>query len=387
MDLKEDGSFRLNLEYFGYTYKDRMTSGRMARLFGGPPRPMEGELTQREMDLAASIQKVTEEIMLRTCAYARTITGARHLTMAGGVALNCVANGRILREGPFDDVWIQPAAGDAGGALGAAMFVWHQLLENPRHPSAQDAQRGSLLGPAFGNRRIRAFLDDVGAVYHHFDREEDLLDEIADSIANQKVVGHMQGRMEFGPRALGNRSIVGDARSPNMQQVMNLKIKYRESFRPFAPSVLRDHAHEYFETPKGAARPYMLIVAPVCEHQRHEVEAGITGLDRLGQVRSTVPAVTHVNNSARVQTVDERNGRYHRLLERFYEKTGCPTIINTSFNVRGEPIVCSPEDAYRCFMVTEMDVLVMEDVLIRKEEQRSMSRDEIDEHLAKFELD
>ena len=389
IDLKEDGSFRMDLSYFAYCYDDVMTSPELDRLFDGPPRSPESPLTQREMDIAASIQAVTEEIMLRSARHAHRLTGARNLVLAGGVALNCVGNGRILRDGPFENIWIQPAAGDAGGALGAALFVWHQLLDNPRRSTGHDTQRGSLLGPGYSTQDVQQFLDTTGAKYRHYAREEDLIEAIAEQIASEKVVGHMGGRMEFGPRALGNRSILGDARSSKMQSVMNLKIKFRESFRPFAPSVLLEDVDEYFETRPEEDSPYMLLVAPVKEDKRLPVdERGAAGIDKLRQLRSVVPAITHVDYSARVQTVDEeRHGRYYRILRRFKEKTGCPVIINTSFNVRGEPIVCTPADAYRCFMATNMDVLVIGDFLLLKSEQPEAEEHEIDEYLAQFELD
>ncbi|MFH1745850.1 MAG: carbamoyltransferase [Planctomycetota bacterium] len=390
VDLKADGSFRMDMSYFNYCQGLTMTGRKFARLFGGPRRTPESPLTQREMDIAASIQDVAEEIMLRCARHLREQTNMRNLVLAGGVALNCVGNGRILREGIFDDLWIQPAAGDAGGALGAALFVWHQLLDQPRAGGdGQDRQRGSLLGPRFEADQIRTFLDGVGAEYHHYADEDALLDLIADQIDNGKVAGHFYGRMEFGPRALGNRSIIGDARSSKMQSIMNLKIKFRESFRPFAPSVLQEHVHEWFEMEPGQESPYMLLVAGVHPERRLAVAEGLSGVDRLLKaVRSTVPAITHVDCSARVQTVDpDRHGRYYRLIKRFEEQTGCPVIINTSFNVRGEPIVCSPEDAFRCFLATNMDVLVLEDFVLLKEEQKAGQAHQVDEYLAQFELD
>jgi len=388
VDLKEDGSIWMDMSYFNYCQGLTMTSGKFAKLFGGKPRKPETPLTQREMDLAASIQKVTEEIMLRACRHVHEQTGARNLVLAGGVALNCVGNGRILREGPFDDIWIQPAAGDAGGALGVALFIWHQLLDNHRDATPADSQRGSLLGPAFEDGEIRTFLDSAGAVYHHFDDEDELLDHVSDLMLEEKVVGWMQGRMEFGPRALGSRSIIGDARSRSMQQVMNLKIKFRESFRPFAPSVMQEHVHEYFEMADQQPSPYMLLVAPVHPDRRTPPDEEATGLDKLKQVRSTVPAITHVDYSARVQTVDaQRHGRYHRLIHRFADKGGCPVIINTSFNVRGEPIVCSPQHAWHCFMGTDMDVLVIEGFVMAKEEQANRDQVDREHYLAQFELD
>ncbi len=389
IDLKDDGSFRMDMSYFGYCDSDVMTSPKFARLFGGSPRPRESEITQREVDLAASIQAVTEEIMLRIAHHAREVTGCKDLVMAGGVALNCVGNGRILREGLFEQVWIQPAAGDAGGAVGAALFVWHQLLEKPRRVHAGDAQRGSLLGPRYDGPEIEAFLKSVDAKYQRYETEEQLVDQVAELIANENVIGHFAGAMEFGPRALGARSILGDARSTKMQEVMNLKIKFRESFRPFAPSVLREHVQDYFEMSPGQESPYMLLVAPVQEARRHAVDGSISNiLSRLKEIRSDLPAITHVDYSARVQTVDpERNPRYYALIRRFYEQTGCPVVINTSFNIRGEPIVCTPEDAYRCFMATNMDVLVLENYVLLKQDQPKAEAHDVNRYLAKFELD
>jgi len=386
LDLKADGSFRIDLAYFNYCQGLTMTSRKFDRLFGGAPRRPESPITEREMDLAASIQKVTEEIMLRMARHVHEQTGMRRLCLAGGVALNCVANGRILREGPFDGLWIQPASGDAGGALGVAWFIWHQLLGNPRRAAAEDRQHGSLLGPAYSEEAIRRFLDGCGARYHHLGREEDLCDRVAELIASEKVVGWFQGRMEFGPRALGSRSILGDARSPRMQSVMNLKIKFRESFRPFAPVVLRERAKDFFELTDES--PYMLLTAGVRSNHRTQADETIHGLDKLKGVRSAVPAVTHVDGSARIQTVDpHRHGRLYRLLKSFESKTGCPVMINTSFNVRGEPIVCSPEHAYRCFMATNLDALVLETFLLLKPEQPDVCAHPIDQYLAQFQLD
>jgi len=389
IDLKDDGSFRMDLSYFNYCQGLTMTSPEFDRLFGGPPRKPETPLSQREMDMAASVQRVTEESMMRVARRLHADTGVENLCLAGGVALNCVGNGRILRDGPFKKIWIQPAAGDAGGALGVALFIWHQLLGNRRSPGLPDGQQGSLLGPRFSNDGINRFLDAAGAVYHRFDDEVDLIGRIVELISGEKVVGLLQGRMEFGPRALGCRSIIGDARSRSMQSVMNLKIKFRESFRPFAPIVLRERVSEYFEMDDDQDSPYMLMVAPVADEKRLEVaEDGASGLDKLKVSRSEVPAITHVDCSARVQTVDaQRHGRLYRLMKAFESATGCPVMINTSFNVRGEPIVCSPEHAYRCFMGTNMDVLVMEDFVLLKEEQPE--RDEVDRdvYLAQFELD
>ena len=389
IDLKADGSFRMDMRYFNYCQGLRMTSKAFDRLFGGPPRKPESPLSQREMDLAASVQQVTEEIMLRTARHVHQQTGMKNLCLAGGVALNCVGNGRILREGPYENIWIQPAAGDAGGALGAALFIWHQLLGNQRRAAGEDFQRGSLLGPAFSNEQIRTFLDANGAKYHFFDNEDQLCRRVAELLAGEKVVGWMQGRMEFGPRALGSRSILGDARSQDMQKVMNLKVKFRESFRPFAPVVLRDRVSEYFQMRDGEDSPYMLLVAPVQDDKRISVGGKAAhGLEKLKVVRSTIPAVTHVDYSARVQTVDAaRHGRFYRLMKAFEAQTGCPVMINTSFNVRGEPLVCAPEHAYRCFLATNMDVLVMENFVLMKDEQSHAEQHQIDDYLAQFQLD
>ncbi len=392
LDLKADGSFRLDMSYFNYCQGLTMTSRKFHALFDGPPRQPESPLTQREMDLAASIQAVTEEIMLRMSRHVHHRTGLTNLVLAGGVALNCVGNGRILREGPFDQLWIQPAAGDAGGALGTALFIWHQLLERPRTPRVSDAQQGSLLGPEFADEQIADFLSRQGAVFTTYEGEAQLCEVVAELIAEENVVGWFQGRMEFGPRALGARSILGDARSRDMQSVMNLKIKYRESFRPFAPIVLREHVDRYFEMRPREDSPYMLLVAPVREELRVQTEASsgaAAGLKQVLACRSSIPAVTHVDYSARVQTVDvERNPLLHRLLSRFHEKTGCPVMINTSFNVRGEPIVCTPEDAWRCFLMTEMDVLVLGRHVLRKTDQQAAGTlEDRRRHLAQFALD
>ena len=397
VDLKEDGSFRLNMEYFNYPQGLTMTNGRFARLFGGPPRDPEALLEQRHMDLAASIQVVAEDILLKMARHLHGQTGLRHLVLAGGVGLNCVANGRVLREGPFDDIWIQPAAGDAGGALGAALFVWHQLLEKPRHAAGSDSQQGSFLGPAYTSDAIRSFLDAQGIFYRRVPRDSELMDQVAQLLAEEKVVGWFRGRMEFGPRALGARSILGDPRSPRMQSTMNLKIKFRESFRPFAPCVLHEHAHEWFDVPAGFDSPYMLLVAPVLASRhvrisREDIDT-MTGdpdlRNRVNVARSVIPAVTHVDYSARLQTVDPtRNPGLHALLEAFYRRTGCPVLVNTSFNVRGEPIVCTPEDACRCLMATDMDVLVLEDCIVDKRESGlRMSADARAAHLSQFQLD
>jgi carbamoyltransferase len=391
IDIKEDGSFRLNMSYFPYCHKTVMTDSKFEKLFGGPPRKPDSPLNQREMDMAASIQAVTEEIMLRTAGYVHQQTGMRNLVLAGGVALNCVGNGRILREGPFENIWIQPAAGDAGGALGAALFVWYQLLDNERKIEGRDGQQASLLGPAYSNEQITEFLDTVDAKYHVYQDREQLIDKVAELINQEKVIGWFQGRMEFGPRALGSRSIIGDARSEKMQSIMNRKIKLRESFRPFAPCVLREDAYNYFEMSDGQDSPYMLLVSQVRNDKRLSLNNppdNPKGLEKLKVRRSVIPAVTHVDYSARIQTVDdERHPVLHRLMNRFKEKTGCPVIINTSFNIRGEPIVCSPEHAYRCFMATNMDVLVMENQLLYKEQQPQAKQHEIDEYKAQFELD
>lgn len=389
IDLKPDGSFRMELTYFNYCVGDTMTSRKFDRLFGGPPRKPESPLTQREMDLAASIQQVTEEIMLRMARFVHAQTKAKYLCLAGGVALNCVGNGRILRDGPFEDLWIQPAAGDAGGALGVALFIWYQLLNQPRSAQPFDRQSGSLLGPKFETPATRKFLDSVGAKYRIYDNEDELCQTVAGLIGRDKVIGWVQGRMEFGPRALGSRSILGDARSPAMQSVMNVKIKFRESFRPFAPSVLRDRVSEYFSVRDDQDSPYMLLVAPVREEKRLAVTTGqLQGIDKLKQLRSEIPAVTHVDYSARVQTVDEqRHGRYYQLLKAFEQQTGSPVIINTSFNVRGEPIVCTPQQAYRCFLATNMDVLVLENIVLLKEDQPALKSEEVDQYLSQFQLD
>jgi len=378
VSLKEDGSIWLNMEYFNYCQGLTMTSEKFHALFGAPPRQPESQITQREMDLAASIQAVCEEVVLRAARHVYAVTNLPYLVMAGGVALNCVANGRVLREGPFKDIWIQPAAGDAGGALGAALLIWHHMLDQPRQIGHRDSQKGSLLGPAYPSDEIGLFLDSVGAAYRYFPEESELLQEVAGLMAQEKVIGWLHGRMEYGPRALGARSIIGDPRSPRMQQVMNVKIKFRESFRPFAPCVLKEHVHEVFEMREGQESPYMLMVAPIREAlraqlseeeqlQMHDPDLRI----RVSVPRSTMPAITHVDYSARVQTVDEeRHGRYYRLMRTFHEQTGCPVIVNTSFNIRGEPIVCTPEDAFRCFLATDMDCLVLENYVLVKGDQK-----------------
>ncbi len=387
IDLKEDGSFKMNMEYFDYCAGLTMTDRSFERLFGGPPRAAETELTQREMDLARSLQEVTEEIMLRQARHVGRETGEKNLVLAGGVALNCVGNGRILREGSFENLWIQPAAGDAGGALGAALYVWYGYLGNERRADGKaDAQRGSYLGPEYGDDVVESILRDAGAVYRKCSREE-LLENVAGLIAAGSVVGWFQGRMEFGPRALGARSILGDARSPTMQSVMNLKIKHRESFRPFAPSILAERASEYFAIDRES--PYMLLVAPVVDEKRIAMSArerGLFGIEKLNVARSEIPAVTHIDYSARIQTVDRStNPFYYDLIRRFDEKTGCPLIINTSFNVRGEPIVCSPGEAYRCFRRTEMDFRAIGSFLLAKSEQPALQGDS--DWKKEFELD
>ncbi|MDB5346459.1 MAG: putative carbamoyl transferase, NodU family [Schlesneria sp.] len=389
MDLKDDGSFRLNLEYFNYCAGLTMTTRRFDELFGGAPRKPESPVTEREMDLAASIQVVTEEILLKMTHHIHAQTGQRNLCLAGGVALNCVANGRLLREGPFESIWIQPAAGDAGGALGAALFTWYQLLGNPRQPAQPDAQAGSYLGPCPDETSIRNYLTRVNAPFEYFADEDECCCHVAEAIAAGKVVGWVQGRMEFGPRSLGARSILGDARNPEMQSVMNLRIKFRESFRPFAPAVLQDRVQDYFETRLHESSPYMLLVAPVrADHRTPSTPDNFNGLDKVKAIRSDIPAVTHVDYSARIQTVDaKRHGRFYRLLKSFEALTGCPVLINTSFNVRGEPIVCAPEEAYRCFLATNIDVLVLERFVLHKEQQPKLSPEQVDEYLKQFSLD
>lgn len=419
IDIKPDGTFRLNMEYFNYATGLTMTNEKFSQLFGAPPRQPEGKLTQREMDIASSIQWVTEEVVLRLANTVKTEMEVEHLCLAGGVALNCVVNGRIVRECGYKDIWIQPAAGDAGGALGAALSIWYEYLEQPRHipevaqprelvlateatatstltaatPAApartacpNDTMRGSYLGPRFSDAEILEYLQAVKAPYLRLDDAE-LMPRLAQILADENVVGWFQGRMEFGPRALGGRSIIGDPRSPKMQSVMNLKIKYRESFRPFAPSVLAERVSDYFEI--DCASPYMLVVAPVKESRRipmTEEQKRLFGIEKLNVPRSELPSITHVDYSARIQTIHkETNPRYHDLIRNFEALTGCGVIVNTSFNVRGEPIVCTPEDAYRCFMRTEMDYLVLENYLLAKPEQPAWQRDE--SWKTEFELD
>jgi len=371
IDLRDDGSFRMNQDYFNYLSGLTMTSPRLDALLDGPPRAPESPLTQREMDIARSLQEVTEDVMLRMARTAHRITGSKNLCLAGGVALNCVGNGRVLREGPFESIWIQPAAGDAGGALGVALLAWHRHFGEPRRvASGCDGMRGAYLGPDYSPEEIRGYLDKVGAAYEQPPADE-FFTRLATILADEQVVGWFRGRMEFGPRALGARSILGDSRSPRMQAQLNLKIKFRESFRPFAPSILSDRTSEYFDL--DVASPYMLLVAPVRESRRlpmPEAAQGLWGIDLLNVPRSDVPAITHVDYSARIQTVHrETNPDYHALLSAFERLTGCPLLVNTSFNVRGEPIVCTPADAYRCFMRTNMDYLVLGSFLLRKADQ------------------
>jgi carbamoyltransferase len=405
LEVRDDGSVKMNHEYFCYSQGLRMTNGAFDKLFGGPPRKPESRITQKEMDLARSIQVITEEVMLKMTKYVYQETGMKKLCMAGGVALNCVANGRVLREVPFEDIWIQPAAGDAGGALGIALAIWHRYLAQPRlspekagtwHSSLpvsknglsaySDGMKGSFLGPRNTDAEIESYLKSQPAPYKRYSRK-DLPGVVADFLAAGKIVGLHQGRMEFGPRALGGRSIIGDPRSPQMQSSMNLKIKYRESFRPFAPSVLREQVGDWFEL--EADSPYMLLVADVAESRRRKMtaaEASLWGIDKLNVKRSEIPAVTHVDYSARIQTVrHETNPLYWEIIDAFRRKTGCPVIVNTSFNVRGEPIVCTPEDSYRCFMRTEMDFLVLETCVLDKKEQPTFR--ETEDWRAQFKLD
>lgn len=373
IDVKEDGTFRLDMSYFDYATGLTMTNTKFDHLFGGAPRQPEAELSQKEMDLARSIQVVTEEIVLKLAKTVHKEMGIDYLCLAGGVALNCVANGRLLREGPFKDIWIQPAAGDAGGALGAALAIWYEYLENPREAVAPDSMQGAFLGPAYSNADIQTCLDAQGASYEYLD-DADLMTRVASLIDDNNVFGWFQGRMEFGPRALGNRSIIGDPRSSKMQSVMNLKIKYRESFRPFAPAIKADKVQDWFD--HDGASPYMLIVAQVADSKLVGSEQDITGLQRLHVIRSEIPAVTHVDCSARVQTVhQDTNPRFYALLDAFEQQTGCPLLVNTSFNVRGEPIVRTPEDAWRCFMRTEMDYLVLGNYLLAKTAQDKIEDD------------
>jgi carbamoyltransferase len=393
IDLKEDGSLAMDMQFFNYCQGLTMTGPRFDALFGGPPRQAEAPITQREMDLAASIQYVTEEVLMRMARTAKTLTGSRHLCLAGGVALNCVANGKLLRSGIFEDVFVTPAAGDAGGALGAALFVQHQLLDHPRAMTGCDSLRGSFLGPRYGMDEVRTFLSERRIPHTEYKTEPELLTAVATELTDGKVVGWFHGRMEFGPRSLGGRSIIGDPRSEQMQSQMNLRIKYRESFRPFAPCVLIEDVDKYFELDRES--PYMLLVANVRKELLHTLTPEQVALmkdpdlrKRVNVPRSTIPAVTHVDTSARVQTVDEpRHGRFYRLMKEFKAQTGCSVIINTSFNIRGEPIVCTPDDAYRCFMASEMDVLVLEDAVLRRAEQPQQSAAERKQYIDSFKLD
>jgi carbamoyltransferase len=391
VDLKPDGSMRMDMSYFNYCQGLTMTGPKFDRLFGGAPRPPEAIVTQREMDLAASVQAVTEEVMLRMARHAHRLTSSKNLVLAGGVALNCVGNGRILREGPFENIWIQPAAGDAGGALGTALFIWNQLLDCPRTLQLPDSQRGSFLGPEYSDSDISVVLKQQKAVFQSFESTEQLCDAVARLIAAEKVVGWFQGRMEFGPRALGARSIFADARSPRMQSVLNLKIKFRESFRPFAPIVLQEYVDQYFEMRPREDSPYMQLVAPVRAGRRlaTNTENDRLGFEKLNVPRSDIPAVTHVDHSARIQTIDRvRNPLVHQLLTRFQALTGCAVMINTSFNVRSEPIVCTPMDAYRCFMMTDMDALAIGTQLLLKPEQpMPADPDDRQNYLKQFEVD
>ena len=384
IDIKDDGTFRLNMDYFNYATGLTMTNRKWDRLFGRPPRQPESPISQLDMDVAASVQKVIEEVVLSLANTAYRELNTNYLCLAGGVALNCVANGRLLRESPFRDIWIQPAAGDAGGAVGAALAIWYQYCQEPRQVNSKDVMQGSYLGPSFSQKQIRQYLDAFQAEYKYLEDEE-LMPELAEVLASGNVVGWFQGRMEFGPRALGNRSIIGDPRNEQMQSTMNLKIKYRESFRPFAPSVLAEKASDYFEIDRES--PYMLIVAPLKQKLRLPItdeQQEIVGLEQLKVPRSLLPAITHVDYSARIQTVNkETNPRYYNLLKHFEQKTGCGVLVNTSFNVRGEPIVCTPQDAYRCFMRTNMDYLVLENFLLTKTHQPPW----IDKQLDKVVLD
>jgi len=386
IDIKDDGTFRLNMKYFNFATGLTMTNRHFARLFNGPARKAEATITQREMDIAASIQVITEEVVLKLANTIKNETGLENLCLAGGVALNCVANGRLLREGPFKNIWIQPAAGDAGGALGSALSAWYEYYDQPRIAKNPDSMSGSYLGPRYSSTEIQNYLDSIGAQYTRLPDEE-MMNHLATLLAEENVVGWFQGRMEFGPRALGGRSIIGDPRSEKMQSVMNLKIKYRESFRPFAPAILADKVQDYFEL--DSPSPYMLIVAPVKNSHRlppAENQEELFGIEKLKIRRSDIPAVTHVDYSARIQTVhQDTNPRFHQLLTHFYKGTGCPLLVNTSFNVRGEPIVNTPEDAYRCFMRTDMDILVLEDFILRKEGQPIFQKD--DSWKQEFELD
>ncbi|MGA8264862.1 MAG: carbamoyltransferase [Ignavibacteriaceae bacterium] len=376
IDVKDDGSFRMNMEYFDYVAGLRMTNNKFHQLFGGPPREPETKLTQKDMDIARSLQEVTEEVVLKMAHHVYKETGEKNLTLAGGVALNCVANGKLLREGPFENIWIQPAAGDAGGALGAALIGWYNYLKKPRSVVGNDMQKGSYLGPEFSNDEILDFLNKKEISFSKVNND-DIPSKIAGLISEEKVIGWFQGRMEFGPRALGARSIIGDARSPKMQAQMNLKIKFREGFRPFAPSVLADKVSDYFEM--NAESPYMLLVADVKKERQKQMkdeEKKLFGIDKLNILRSDLPAVTHIDYSARIQTVHENTNKlYYDLIKKFDEEHNCAVIINTSFNVRGEPIVCTPEDAYKCFMRTHIDYLIMGNYLLDKKEQKDFKEE------------
>ncbi len=386
IEIKEDGSFHLNMSYFDFCIGLTMTNEKFHNLFGGPPRKAETELSQREMDLAASIQKVTEEVVIKLAKGIAKETGEKNLCLAGGVALNCVANGILSREDIFDNIWVQPAAGDAGGALGAALAAWHISLDKDRfHSDQRDEMSGSYLGPSFRNGDIEHFLNNCGAIFHKLD-EQKLIEKVSSSLIEEKAIGWFQGRMEFGPRALGNRSIIADPRSKFMQKQLNLKVKYRESFRPFAPSILYEYTSKWFE--HNGSSPYMLLVADVKENQRlqmNDEQKNLFGIDKLNVPRSSVPAITHVDYSARIQTVHaDTNPKYHSLISHFNDLTGCPLVVNTSFNVRGEPIVCTPADAFRCFMGTELDVLAIGNYLLYKTEQDLALKENYEEN---YELD
>ncbi|MEL6107631.1 MAG: carbamoyltransferase [Planctomycetota bacterium] len=388
--LHEDGSFALDLRYFNFCHGLTMTSGRFHRLFGRPPRTPESPIDELDMDLAASIQAITEEVMLRSTHHLHAKSGMERLCLAGGVALNCVANGRLARESPFKHIWIQPAAGDAGGAIGVAMLIWHQLLGKPRAARQLDSQSGSLLGPSYTNEEVTRRLSSLGAVFTTVDDESELCRQLAELLAKGNVVGRLHGRMEFGPRALGNRSILADPRSHSMQSKLNQKIKRRESFRPFAPAILSDRFRDYFDVPESVREsPYMMFTFDVTQSRRRSSkDSGERSLESVCDVRSEIPAVTHLDYSARVQTVDaDRNPAFHQLLQAFERLTGCPVLINTSFNVRGEPIVESPDQAYRCFMATDMDALVIENTILRKDDQPESNRIHPAEHQAGFQWD
>ncbi|MEO1524544.1 MAG: carbamoyltransferase [Planctomycetota bacterium] len=385
--IRDDGSFSMNLDYFGYCHGLTMTSSRFHRLFGREPRNPDTTIETLDKDLAASVQAVTEEVVLKSARHLHERSRMRNLCLAGGVALNCVANGRLAREGPFDKIWVQPASGDAGGAVGVAWLIWHELLEKQRRPHAGDSQRGSLLGDSFSSEEASKRLDQLNAVYQKIDDNDSFLERVVDLLEAGKVVGRFQGKMEFGPRALGNRSILADARSSTMQVALNAKIKRRESFRPFAPAILCDRVHDYFEVPEGMESPYMMFTFDVHESRRLGGSSS-SSEQRMTEARSEIPAVTHVDYSARIQTVDaQRNPQFEGLLRAFERRTGCPLLINTSFNVRGEPIVATPEDAYRCFMATEMDALVVEDLILLKEEQPESNRVDAEMHDAAFVAD